>query len=163
VRDFTGGTPATVDLRAEAGLQQFLVEAAKQKLLRSAHDCSTGGLAVALAEAAIGGPYAGGSLGAGVGLKGYGSAVDDVALLYGEDQGRVVVSCDPANEKQLVALAGEFGVPVFPAGAVGAPLAALVIATETARYKWSTESLREIYLTAIPRRMTHVDEDRASA
>ena len=103
VRDFTGGTPAAVDLEAEAALQRLLVAAAKAMLLRSAHDCSTGGLAIALAEAAIGGPYATGTLGAGLGLKEYGSAPDDVALLYGEDQGRVVVSCDPANEARLVA------------------------------------------------------------
>jgi phosphoribosylformylglycinamidine synthase len=139
----------------------MLVEAAKRKLLRSAHDCSTGGIAVAVAEAAIGGPYALESFGAGLGLQGYGDAVDDVALLYGEDHGRVVVSCDQANEQPLVALAGEFGVPIFAAGAVGAPNQSLVIATGSGRYKWSTESLREIYFNAIPRRMSHVDEDRA--
>jgi phosphoribosylformylglycinamidine synthase II len=162
VRDFTGGTPASVDLKGEAALQRLLVEAAKRKLLSSAHDCSTGGLAVAVAEAAIGGPYALGSFGAGLGLQGYAGGVDDVALLYGEDQGRVVVSCDPANEQPLVALAGEFGVPIFAAGVVGAPNDALVVATGSARYTWATESLREIYFNAIPRRMSHVDEDRAA-
>ncbi len=59
VRNFIGGTPPPVDLAAERALQRFLVAAAKARLLRSAHDCSDGGLAVALAEAAIGGPYAG--------------------------------------------------------------------------------------------------------
>ncbi len=162
VRDFTGGTPAPVDLKAEAALQKFLVAAARQKLLRSAHDCSTGGLGVALAEAAIGGPYAAGSMGAAIGLQEYGVAGDDVALLYGEDQGRVVVSCDPGHETQLAALAGEFGVPIHAVGVVGAPNQALVIATRNTRYKWSTESLREIYFTAIPRRMSHVDEDRGA-
>ena len=55
VRDFVGGRPAAVDLEAERRLQQLLVAAARRRLLRSAHDCSEGGLAVALAEAAIGG------------------------------------------------------------------------------------------------------------
>ncbi len=58
VRDFVGGQPAPVDLDAERRLQQLLVAAARRRLLRSAHDCSEGGLLVALAEAAIGGAYA---------------------------------------------------------------------------------------------------------
>jgi phosphoribosylformylglycinamidine synthase II len=57
VCDFLGGEPPGVDLEAELRLQQFLVAAAERRLLRSAHDCSEGGLAVALAEAVIGGPY----------------------------------------------------------------------------------------------------------
>ena len=47
-----------MDLAAEAALQRLLAAAAAAGLLRSAHDCSEGGLAVALAEAAIGGAYA---------------------------------------------------------------------------------------------------------
>jgi phosphoribosylformylglycinamidine synthase len=162
VRDFTGGTPASVDLKAEAALQRCLVEAAKQGLLRSAHDCSTGGLAVAMAEAALGGPYATTWFGAEVTLAGYGTAADDVALLYGEDQGRAVVSCDPANEVGMIGIANRLGVPVFAAGTVGQAKGSLLLATATARYRWPVDRLRETYLTAIPRRMSHVDEDRAA-
>ncbi len=162
VRDFTGGTPAAVDLNGESALQRCLIEAAKAKLLRSAHDCSTGGLAVAIAEAALGGPYAITWFGADVNLSGYGSAAEDVALLYGEDQGRVVVSCEPAKEADVTRLAKRLGVPVFAAGAVGRAHGPLMIATGSARYEWAIDRLRETYLTAIPRRMSHVDEDRAA-
>jgi phosphoribosylformylglycinamidine synthase len=65
--DFTGGEAPKVDLEHESRLQRFLVAAAAARLLRSAHDCSEGGLAVALAEAAIGGPYA---------ERGFGAIVD---------------------------------------------------------------------------------------
>ena len=71
VCDFVGGDPPAVDLEAEVQLQRFLVAAAEQRLLRSAHDCSEGGLAVTLAEAAMGGPYVPGSLGASLDLTGY--------------------------------------------------------------------------------------------
>ena len=47
----------------------------RRRLLRSAHDCSEGGLAVALAEAAIGGAYAPGGLGATVDLTAYGAGM----------------------------------------------------------------------------------------
>ncbi len=162
LRDFTGGRPASVDLKAEAALQQMLVAAARRKLLRSAHDCSTGGIAVAVAEAALGGPYATNWFGAELRLTGYGTAPDDAALLYGEDQGRVVLSCDPAHEAAVIAVAAEFGVPVFVAGTVGAAMGTLAVITASARYEWPVSSLRETYFNAIPRRMSHVDEDRAA-
>lgn len=162
VRDFTGGTPASVDLQAETALQQCLVEGAQRKLLHSAHDCSTGGLAVAVAEAALGGPYATTWFGAKLMLAGYGTAPDDVALLYGEDPGRVVVSCDPVNEAGVLELAKRHGVPVFVAGTVGPPHGVLVLATAGGRYEWPVGDLRETYFDAIPRRMRHVDEDRAA-
>ena len=46
------GKPA-IDLDAEARLQRLLVALAQERLLRSAHDCADGGLAVALAESAV--------------------------------------------------------------------------------------------------------------
>src|SRR2546425_8956347 len=54
---FVGGQPPRVDLAAERRLVDYLVAAAERGLLRSAHDCSQGGLGVALAEVAMGGPY----------------------------------------------------------------------------------------------------------
>ena len=46
--------PPDVDLKAEKALQQLLVALAREGLLRSAHDCAEGGLAVTLAECAFG-------------------------------------------------------------------------------------------------------------
>src|SRR6266705_3827420 len=54
---FVGGQPPRVDLAAERRLVDYLVSAAERGLVRSAHDCSQGGLGVALAEVAMGGPY----------------------------------------------------------------------------------------------------------
>ncbi|MBI4003632.1 MAG: phosphoribosylformylglycinamidine synthase subunit PurL [Candidatus Omnitrophica bacterium] len=47
------GKPPRVDLKAERALQEFMVEAASRGLVKSAHDCSDGGLAVAIAESCI--------------------------------------------------------------------------------------------------------------
>ena len=49
------GPPPALDLDIERGVQAFVREAARRGLLRSAHDCSEGGLAVALAECCIAG------------------------------------------------------------------------------------------------------------
>jgi phosphoribosylformylglycinamidine synthase len=175
--DFVGGEQPPVDLDRELALQKLLVEAAKRRLLRSAHDCSAGGLAVTLAEAAMGGPYAtaglgaevevgGGSaarrLGGSTGASSASSALSEVSLLYGEDHARAVLSTDPGNEKALLALAQEYGVTAVAAGTVGPPSGELVISTASARYAWPIERLRTVYFSAIPRRMSHVDEDRAA-
>jgi phosphoribosylformylglycinamidine synthase len=161
VRDFVGGEQPQVDLAAELTLQRVLAEAARRGLLRSAHDCASGGLAVALAEAAIGGPYATVAYGAEVELGGSaarrpgGPAHEDeeAALLYGEEHGRAVVSCDPAKEAALLALALEFHLPAQSVGHVGKAGGNVVIATTGGRYSWVSTRLREIYLSAIPRRM----------
>jgi hypothetical protein len=121
---------------------------------------------VALAEAAIGGPYATAAHGAGVDLREYeADRADredtDAALLYGEDHGRVVISCDPAKEAAVRTLAAEFGVPLYAVGFVGAPNADLAITTSSATYHWPSAALRNTYLTAIPRRMAHAVEDGA--
>src|ERR671914_355520 len=110
VCDFVGGNPPGVDLDAELQLQRFLVAAAEQRLLRSAHDCSEGGLAVALAEAALGAPYAPGSLGASVDLTGYAPDVPVDGLLYGEDGARAIVTCAPSQARRVMALASEYRV-----------------------------------------------------
>jgi phosphoribosylformylglycinamidine synthase subunit PurL len=161
VCDFVGGYAPSVDLELELRLQRFLAAAAEQQLLRSAHDCSEGGLAVALAEAVIGGPYVPGSLGADLDLTGYAPDVPVDGLLYGEDGARAVVSCAPPSSRFLIALANEHGVPVFHAGRVQSA-GALELQVGSQLFSWSTEALRRIYFDAIPRRMQHPDVDRAA-
>ncbi|MEA2723969.1 MAG: phosphoribosylformylglycinamidine synthase subunit PurL [Gemmatimonadales bacterium] len=160
VCDFVGGDPPAVDLDAEVQLQRFLVAAAEQHLLRSAHDCSEGGLAVTLAEAAMGGPYVPGSLGASLDLTGYAPDVPIEGLLYGEDGARAVVTCAPPQARRLITLANEYRVPVFHAGRVERA-GALELQVGSQLFTWSTEALRRIYSEAIPRRMQHPDVDRA--
>jgi phosphoribosylformylglycinamidine (FGAM) synthase-like enzyme len=154
VHDFVGGAPPPVDLDAEHRLQRLLAAAAQRRLLHSAHDCADGGLAVALAEACIGEPYARAPLGARVNLANA-RGLAAPALLYGEDAGRVVVSCGTREAASLRALAAEHGVPSESIGAVSAPSEPLEIHTRDghATLQWPTPALRRAYLDAIPRRM----------
>ena len=105
--------PIPVDLDAEAALVRLLVAAAERRLLRSAHDCSDGGLAVALAECAIAG-----ALGADCAGATWDGRRD--AALFGEAGARAVVGLDPAHADALAALAAEIGVVVTPLGTVAA-------------------------------------------
>jgi phosphoribosylformylglycinamidine synthase len=121
--------------------------------MRSAHDCADGGLAVALAEAAIGAPYAASALGAGIhftpppdmGLEG---------LLFGEDGARVVVSLTADRADELRQLAAAHGVPFAVVGSVAAPDGAFRITAGSTTFNWSSAELRQIYYEAIPRRMS---------
>jgi phosphoribosylformylglycinamidine synthase len=137
------------------------VAAAREGLLRSAHDCSDGGLLVALAEAAIGGPYADGPLGARIDLGGHADGLSPEALLYAEDGARAVVSCAPEAADRLLALAREYGVPAHRAGVVEAE-PVLAVARGAEGWRWNVDTLRDVYFEAIPRRMRHVDADRSS-
>jgi phosphoribosylformylglycinamidine synthase subunit PurL len=161
VCDFGGGDAPAVDLDAELRLQKFLVAAAEQRLIRSAHDCSEGGLAVTLAEAVIGGPYVPGSLGARLDLTGYAPDVPLDGVLFGEDGARAVVSCSQGSARSLTALAGTLGVPIFRAGVVQSA-GTLELQVGSQLFSWSTEALRRIYFDAIPRRMQHPDVDRTA-
>ena len=111
------GVPPALDLNREAGVQRLLVEGASQRLIVSAHDCSEGGLAVAIAECCIDG-----GLGTEVDVPGVASSISefgDIAALFGESASRVVVSVDPRNVDALLALAAREHLPARTVGVVG--------------------------------------------
>jgi phosphoribosylformylglycinamidine synthase len=156
VRAAVCGSPPPVDLPGELRLQRFLVAGAQARLLRSAHDLSDGGLAVAMAECCMGGPYADQTLGAELNLTGMAAGVSTEALLFGEDHGRAVVTLAPADEPALAGLAAEHGVPWHLAGRVGRPGGELRMSLPDETLEWDTARLRAIYSDAIPRRMRQV-------
>ena len=162
IHDFVGGQPPLVDLGAERALQDLLVAAAAEQLLDSAHDCADGGLLVAIAEAAIGGPYAAHGLGATVDLSGYAPGVSLKGTLFGEDGARAVVTTASGAVDALLRLAERHGVPAFRAGRVGSPSGTLELRAGTALFHWSVKALRQTYYEAIPRRMQHPDVDRSA-
>ncbi len=97
------GTP-TVDLAAEARLHNLVLSANGAGLLLSAHDCSDGGLALTLAESCLLGSY---------GFEGTVQVQGRVdAALFGEGQGRIVVSAPTKASERLTSLAREHEVPI---------------------------------------------------
>src|SRR5690606_12388193 len=114
VHGLVRGRPPLVDLDLERRLIDLLVEAAALGLLRSAHDLSDGGAAVALAEACF--AAAPGAAGAEVSLPGAGNAAE---MLFGEGPSRVLASTAPGDLQRLLDLAGQFEVPAVPIGTAG--------------------------------------------
>lgn len=105
--DLVAGCPQ-VELSAERALLLFLRAAHEQGLLRSAHDCSEGGLAVALVECVL--------LGAAAFEGSFECHGRLDATLFGEAGARVVISADPDDAPRLEALARAHGVPLTHLG-----------------------------------------------
>jgi phosphoribosylformylglycinamidine synthase len=106
------GFPPALELEREAALQKAIVEVIGAGLVESAHDCSEGGLAVALAEASF--PA---NVGCSVDLKSQGLASE--FLLFGEDASRIVISCDQANLPRIKQVAGKYGFSADMLGETG--------------------------------------------
>jgi len=110
-RGIVAGRPR-IDLQLEKRVQQCCLSAIREGIVRSAHDCSEGGLAVALAECSI------------IGGIGFDGALPDEetradAALFGEAPSRIVLSAMPSNVKKLEELTQRYGVPLKRLGVVG--------------------------------------------
>ncbi len=108
------GSPPFLSLESEKALHDCVLELICDGLVRSAHDCSDGGLAVALAESCVSGPE--GDLGAVVKLSSGRLRKD--AILFGESQSRVVLSADPVHRQAILDQAASLGVPAQLIGVV---------------------------------------------
>jgi phosphoribosylformylglycinamidine synthase len=126
------GEAPEIDLMAEKNLHAACLEGIRKGIIQSAHDCSEGGLAVALAESCV--IREGDPLGATVRLNEESLRPD--FLLFGEDQGRILVSLLPEQESELRHICRAHDVPVKMIGTVGGD--SLVISD------WISLSCREV-------------------
>ncbi|GDX11053.1 phosphoribosylformylglycinamidine synthase subunit PurL [Verrucomicrobiota bacterium] len=114
-----GRTPR-LSFDLEKRVQAAVLGLIRDGLVKSAHDCSEGGLAVALAESCIGG-----KLGATVELPS-GPALDKfpahaarAALLFGESQSRIILGIAPENADRVLATLANAKIPHSRLGTVG--------------------------------------------
>jgi phosphoribosylformylglycinamidine synthase len=144
------GSPPRCDLEVAKTLHTTLLGLIQSGLVKSAHDCSEGGLAVALAESCISQliaretprligamidlskpltPSLSPSDGERVAKPGEGNIRLD-ALLFGETQSRVVISCKALDAIKVVERAKLMGVPAVQIGKVGADKLTIKIAEQ---------------------------------
>lgn len=124
-----------IDLDAERRLHQLVLQAHAEGLLLSAHDCADGGLAVAVAEGCILGD---------MGFEGVGELPGRLdTALFGEAQGRIVVSTRRGAGERLAALAVEHGLPLARLGTTtaGASMRLGPIASTVAELRVAYEAL----------------------
>jgi phosphoribosylformylglycinamidine synthase II len=111
IHGVVAGAPPRSDLDRERGVINALLEAIRAGLIHSAHDCSDGGLAVALAECTIADRDA--MMGATVDLGAW-DPLPARAALFGETQARVIVST--AEPARVIEIAARHRVPAAEIG-----------------------------------------------
>jgi phosphoribosylformylglycinamidine synthase subunit PurL len=147
------GSPPRCDLDAARLLHTTLLGFIQSGDIRSAHDCSEGGLAVCLAECCISHQVARGThqwIGAEIDLtRVTGCRLD--ALLFGETQNRVVVSCRAVDTGKILARASILGVPAVQIGRVGGE--SLRLKAAAGEWTWPLAELHDPWWNAIARAM----------
>jgi phosphoribosylformylglycinamidine synthase len=97
IRGIIGGPPPALDLARERAVQHLVVDLIQSGVVRTAHDCSDGGLAVALAEMAL-------ASGFGIAARGTVSTGANGRLdeqWFGEAPSRVIVACVEADVAEI--------------------------------------------------------------
>jgi phosphoribosylformylglycinamidine synthase II len=125
------GMPPALDLAAERALQDFLVALAASRSMRSAHDCSDGGLAVTVAECCFD-TGIGAELSIGAVQNGGDSRVGDAAALFGESASRVVISVAQSAVAGVLERAAAAGVPAAVIGQTGGARLRMAVGGRTA-------------------------------
>jgi phosphoribosylformylglycinamidine synthase II len=166
------GTPPRCDLDQAKTLHTTLLGLIQSGLIKSAHDCSDGGLAVAIAESCISQQIARETprlIGAQIDLTQVGQAgglsrpADDQdrpgaspiprldALLFGETQSRIVVSCKPFDAVKVIERAKLLGVSAVRIGVVGGEQ--LAIKTSAGEFQARLEDLHDGWWNSVARAM----------
>ena len=148
IHGVVAGAPPRCDLARERALIDALLECIAAGCIRSAHDCSDGGLAVALAECCIMHPDR--LIGCDVDLTAW-AALPLRAVLFGEAQGRVVVSATDCAS--VMETAKKHGVPAAKIGQVRES-SSLRIRVGERQIDAPLSQLAAAYHEAIPRRMS---------
>jgi len=119
VYDQVRGLPPALDLDRERAIERLVVELAEARLIRSADDCSDGGIAVTVAECC----FDSGGMGVEISIDtteiSSDQPLNDAAALFGESASRVVLSVAAGNITRVLELAAAAGVPARVIGQTG--------------------------------------------
>jgi len=151
------GPPPHVDLAREIEIQNAVRDLIRAGLVRSAHDCSEGGLAVALAESCFN-PT--GLYGADVDLGGveaagpaasseYLAGDTPATTLFNESQSRIVISVTPENLEKTMSILQKGDVPHQRLGTVTGD--ELRIRANTENFRWPITDLYDDWWNSIRR------------
>ena len=145
------GTCPGVNLAEEKKVQDFLIKTIDSGHINAAHDISEGGLLVAIFEMLFENP----ELGADLSIDSLGESNRLDALLFGESQGRVLLSVSNENLDKVLESAINDGLPVMKLGT----------STDSGRLKLSVaeneildsevNKLHKFWSESIPEKMNH--------
>ncbi len=147
------GPPPHVDLPHEIKIQSAVRDLIREGLVKSAHDCSEGGLAVALAECCFNPEEL---LGADIccshgplGRRGQTSHSDVATVLFNESQSRIVISVAPENLDNTILMLRERDVPFQQLGKVSSDQLRIQVKDES--FAWAIADLYDNWWNSIRR------------
>jgi phosphoribosylformylglycinamidine synthase len=138
------GNPPRLDYDQALAVHQFLAEAIRFGWVQSAHDCSDGGLAVALAESCVSGEV---KRGAEISVDVRGRRTDE--LLFNESQSRILISSRPGSAAELQLLADRHKVDLIELGQVGGQIVQITAGQRVIR--WDVDELFDSWYFSIER------------
>jgi phosphoribosylformylglycinamidine synthase subunit PurL len=140
--DLKVGPPPRVDLAYEIKIQNAVRGLIREGVVKSAHDCSEGGLAVALAECCFNPEKL---FGVEIDLK----AGDTPAttVLFNESQSRIVISVAPENLQLTMSILQDGQIPFQQLGRVGGDQLRIRVGSE--EFCWRTADLHNDWWNAI--------------
>jgi phosphoribosylformylglycinamidine synthase len=143
------GRVPEIDLERERAVQATCLEAAEAGLLQSAHDCSDGGLAVALAELCF----------SSLNREGIGAEIDlpddslpAASLLFSESPSRIVISFSESASEQIAAIAARHGAELSMLGKVGSDSLSIRVAGHSV-INAPVELLEQTWQQSLPRKL----------
>ncbi|MCX5726454.1 MAG: phosphoribosylformylglycinamidine synthase subunit PurL [Candidatus Saganbacteria bacterium] len=142
VHGLVKGDAPELDLDLELAVGKTCIEGIEKGIAGSAHDCSEGGIAVALAESSI-------KSGKGA-LISFSSSLRGDSLLFSESQSRIVITVSPLNLEKIKDIARKYNAPVEVIGKVSGDKLVIRNGKRTLIDK-NVKILKEAYDLAIPK------------
>jgi len=139
------GPPPHVDLEHEMKVQKAVRDLIRAGLVKSAHDCSEGGLAVAIAESCFNPKE---RFAAEIRIAGETPAATE-EILFNESQSRIVISVAPENLDKTMSMLEKSGVPFQQLGKVGGNQLCFEVAGE--EFSWPIADLYDDWWNSIRR------------
>jgi phosphoribosylformylglycinamidine synthase len=138
------GPPPHLDLAHEIKIQNAVRNLIRENLVKSAHDCSEGGLAVALAECCFNPEK---PFGAEIDLKTVHTTA--ATALFNESQSRIVISVAPADLQKTTSILEEEQIPFQQLGRVRGDQLCIRVGSES--FSWPIVDLHDDWWNAIRR------------
>lgn len=139
------GRVPSLDYAKEKAVQEAVRSLIRSRLVKSAHDCSEGGLAVALAESCVTNRET--PIGATVTIPGDSGARPEV-LLFNESQSRIIITTKGSNAAVVLSLLEWRGVPARKLGTVGG--SDLKVSAAGSEFSWPVVDLNRAWTESIP-------------
>ena len=138
------GPPPCVDLAYEIKIQNAVRALIREGVVKSAHDCSEGGLAVSLAECCF---HPEKLFGVEIDFKAGDTAA--TTLLFNESQSRIVFSVGPENLQKTISMLQDRQIPFQQLGTVGGDQLRIRVGNE--EFFWPVSDLYDDWWNAIRR------------